>query len=367
LIGQQTRIPWSRPDIGQEEANMIGEVLRSGWLSMGPLVGDFEKEFSRYVGAKHTVMVNNGTSALIAAYMSEGIKPGDLVLVPTYTFIATVNALLLLGAHPILMDVDKNTFNVSPEILRNSIKSHPEAKCAVIVDVAGMPCDLDEIAEICGKYSVRLIEDAAEAAGAIYKGKKVGFGTHLATFSFHAAKLFTSIEGGAITTNDYNLAETLRLIRNHGEDPKNKYWHVAVGLNLRPLEFQAALALIQLKKLDGYVDRRNKIAKQYSEELRDFLTQQFQPDYVSRHPYMIYLATAKDIRSRERILKALLERGVDYRIPWPPVHMQKLGYDFGVQCKVAEDIFSRAVSLPIFNAMTQAESDYVVDSVKRSA
>jgi perosamine synthetase len=361
----RNKVPWSQPDIGPAEARAIRKVIDSGWLSMGPTVKEFESRLTTYLGARNVVMVNNGTSALLAIYLASGVAPGDEVLVPSYTFIATVNTLLAIGAVPILVDADPNTFNVSPALLGKVAKAHPRAKHAVIVDVAGMPCDLDEIDEICGANGLMLIEDAAEAIGAEYKNKRIGDGAHPTIFSFHAAKLMTSIEGGAVVSNDDGVAEKVRLIRSHGEDPRRKYWHTAVGLNLRPLEFQGALALIQLGKLERYIKNRNSIAEYYSEELRGLLTPQRVPSFVTRHPYMLYMGLLRDKRTRDQLCNHLKESGIDYRIPWPPAHRQEFGHGLGQSgYPSADGIFGRVISLPIFNAMTRAEARKVVQASK---
>lgn len=361
---QDVKIPWSRPDIGREEEEMIQKVLQSGWISMGPMVREFERKLSEYVGAKYVVMVNNGTSALIAAYLASGIRPGDKVLVPSYTFIATVNALLVIGARPILVDADRETFNVTPELVESSLKVNSDARYVVIVDVAGMPCDLDGVSEVCSRHGALLIEDAAEAIGAEYRSNRVGAGKHTAIFSFHAAKLLSSIEGGAVISNDLELAEKVRLIRNQGEDPKRKYWHLTVGLNLRPLEFQAALALAQLPKIDRYIRNRNTIAKFYNESLDGLLEPQLVPEYVTLHPYMLYMGLTNGELAQDKLTKFLAERGVDYRLPWPPVHIQQIGYDFHCICPVADKLFKRMISLPMYNTMNADEAQHVVDVIK---
>ncbi|MHB1907365.1 MAG: DegT/DnrJ/EryC1/StrS family aminotransferase [Nitrososphaerales archaeon] len=363
-----TQIPWSQPDIGEDEFKLVRKVLESSWFSTGPMVKEFENKLANYCGAKHVVMVNNGTSALIATYLAAGIKSGDKVLVPSYTFIATVNALLLLGAKPILLDADPGTLNVTPETIDQALKRDKDVRFAVFVDVAGMPCDIDGITEVCEKHSVSLIEDAAEAIGAEYKGKKIGgIGKHPSVFSFHAAKLLTAIEGGAIATNDSEFAEKIRLIRSHGEDPKRKYVHIMIGLNLRPLELQGAFALAQLPKVDKYIDNRNLIARLYIESLKEKLDEQHIPDYVTRHPYMLYLSLTKDKQSKDKLVNSLTAEGIDYRMPWPPVNMQQIGYDFtNMPCPNAENLFSRAISFPMFNSIKIEQAQRVIEVVKNS-
>lgn len=360
-------VPWSRPSVGKEEAKMVNDVLGSGWFSMGRLVREFENKFSMYIGAKHSVMVNNGTSALIAAYLAAGIKPRDKVLVPSYTFIATVSSLVLLGAQPILIDSNESTFNVDPQTIESALARKEDCKYVVVVDVAGMPCDLDAIEEVCNRHGAILIEDAAEGVGAEYDDRMVGSGNHPAIFSFHAAKLLTAIEGGMVVTSDDDFAEQVRLIRNHGEDPTRKYWHLRLGLNLRPLEIQAAFALPQLEKVDRFVKNRGRIARLYDESLSNVLTPQAVPRYVSVHPYMLYMGLSASKPKRDSLVKRLERSGVDYRIPWPPAHEQFVRTRLAPRCKGAERIFSKVISLPMYNDMSEEDAQVVIEAVESHA
>jgi len=361
---QQVKIPWSAPDIGEDEKNAVLETIESGWVGMGPRTKEFEDAICSLIGARHCIVVNNGTSALIAALLANNIGSGDEVLVPDYTFIATVNSVMAIGAKPILIDCDPRTFNVSPEQITKTLNEHPRAKCLIFVDVAGMPADINAISEIAAKNNLVLIEDAAEAFGAIYKNKMVGSFDHTTIFSFHIAKQITTIEGGAILTGDSAVADRCRLIRSHGEE--KKYVHVDIGLNLRPTDIQSAIGIVQLKKVHKYLSIRENIAKIYMSELNEFVEFQYVPDYVTRHPWMLFMCLAKNKSERDSLNKFLNEHGIETRIPWPPVHLQpyykrKLG---NLSYPNAESVYERVLSLPIGNAMTESEAFRVADVVR---
>lgn len=360
-----SKIPWSVPDITADEDSSVSQVMSSRWLGMGPKTKEFETAISNYTSAKNTIVVNNGTSALMTALLAHGISPGDKVLVPTYTFIATVNSVIALGAQPILVDCDPRTFNVSPEEIERALTEYKDARAIIFVDVAGMPADIDQISEIASEKNLILIEDAAESFGAKYKGKIIGSFEHTAIFSFHIAKQMTMVEGGAVVTGSQEIADKSRLIRSHGEG-KEKYVHVDLGLNFRPTDLQAAIGLAQLRKVEKYIELRQRIAELYMKELADFMDFQYVSEYVSRHPYMLFMCLAKNLQERNELNKFLNDRGVDTRIPWPPAHIQpyhkkKLS---SVSLPHAEKVYERVISLPIGNAITDTQALQVIEVVK---
>jgi len=362
-------IPWGMPAISSEEFEEIKELWESNWLSMGPKTREFENNLCKYVGVRNAIMVNNGTSALLGAFLSTGIMPGDYVIAPTYTFIATINVALSLGARVVLVDADPKTFNITPSMVEDVIKKLKiKPKVVVAVDVAGLPIDVDGFQELAARYGFSLIEDAAEALGGEYKDKKIGGFGHLTTLSFHAAKQLTTIEGGAILTNDDELAERLRIIRSHGEDPKRKYWHKVVGLNLRPTDFQASIGLVQLRKFEDFLTNREKIAAIYKSELKDLVDFQAVPEYVTRHPYMIFFTIFQDSSSREKIIKEFAKKSIGYRIPWPPAHIQPCSKDRCIYDRLlnAEKLFRKALSLPMFNTMKVDDAFMVTDTIKKA-
>jgi perosamine synthetase len=355
-------VPWSEPDIGEEERRAVLAVLESGWLGMGPKTKEFERGICEYTGAREAVVVNNGTSALVAALLANGIGPGDEVLVPTYTFAATVNSVLAVGAKPVLLDCDPQTFNVTPEIVESELRDHPLAKALLFVDVAGQPCDLDALTELAHRRSLVLIEDAAEAFGAGYRGRRVGAFDHTTIFSFHIAKQMTSVEGGAVVTHDHDVAARARLIRSHGEGTE-KYVHVAFGLNFRPTDLLSAIGTIQLKKVDKYLALRNDLARRYRDFLAPYLQFQEVPAYVTQPTWMIFMALATNREERDAYIRWLSAHGIDTRIPWPPVHAQPYYVQrFGASIfPSADDAYARVLSLPMGNGLAMEQVQSVVE------
>ena len=361
----QRKVFWSVPDIGEDERQAVLDTLATGWLGMGPKTKEFEAALSKYTGAKHSIVVNNGTSALTTALLALGIAPGDEVLIPTYTFVATASSAIALGAKPVLVDCDPETFNVGPKEIEAALAGHPKAKALLFVDVAGLPCDIDAIRAVAAKHHLLLLEDAAEAFAGAYRTTRLGNFDHLTIFSFHIAKQVTTVEGGAIQTNRDDIVDRLRLVRSHGEG-KEKYVHVELGLNFRPTDIQSAIGLAQLKKADHYIELRDRIAKRYMHALGDHLTFQRVPPYATRPTWMILMVLAASKAERDALNAHLNQHGVDTRIPWPPIHRQPyFRARFGaVDCPVADRTFDRALSLPIGNAMTEEDVDYVIETVR---
>ncbi len=364
-MAAERKVFWSVPDIGADEKKAVLETLETGWLGMGPKTKQFEKDLSAYTGAKHSIVVNNGTSALLTALMTLGVKPGDEILIPTYTFVATASSAIALGAVPVLVDCDPATFNVGPKEIEAALAKHPHVKGLIFVDVAGLPADIDAIRAVAARHRLWLLEDAAEAFAGVYRKTKIGNFDHLTIFSFHIAKQVTTVEGGAIQTNRDDVVERLRLVRSHGEG-KEKYVHVELGLNFRPTDLQSAIGIAQLAKADHYIALRDRIARRYMDRLSSHLTFQAVPDYATRPTWMILMVLAKDRTERDRLNTHLNSHGVDTRIPWPPIHRQPYftARFPPVACPVADATFDRALSLPIGNALTMDDADYVIDTVR---
>ncbi len=356
-------VPWSQPDLGEEERRAVAAVLESGWLGMGPRTKEFERGLCEFTGAHESVVVNNGTAALITALLAHGIRPGDEVLAPTYTFAATVNSILAVGARPVLLDCDPGTLNVTPEIVETELREHPRAKALLFVDVAGQPCDLAALAELARKRSLLLIEDAAEAFGAGYRGRRVGGFDHTTVFSFHIAKQMTTVEGGAVLTPDHEVAARARLVRSHGEGSE-KYVHVAYGLNFRPTDLLSAIGSVQLRKVERYLRTRGELARRYREHLAPYLGFQEIPEYVTQPTWMIFMALCRDREERDAYVRWLAAHGIDTRIPWPPVHAQPYYVkEFGASIFPSADrTYARVVSLPMGNGLTSDQVQTVIDS-----
>lgn len=352
----------SKPDITEEEVAAATEVLRSGWPTLGKVTDQFEAALSDYFSS-NVVAVNSGSSALLCALMAHGIKPGDKVIVPDFTFVATASIPRILGAELIVADIDRETFNVNPETVEQLVRKHKDVKAVIIVDVAGLPADLDTFAELSRQSGFVLIEDAAEALGAEYKHKKLGSFNHTTILSFQIAKQLTTIEGGCITTTNKEIAKKCRQIRNYGRNENQRYVHQLIGLNLRITDLQSAIGLVQYKKLQGYLRERNEVARTYRENIKD-LTYQAIPSYVSKHSYMMFFAIAKNKACRDKYLTQIKSRGVDAREPWTPIHMQPCFPELNRLIYAnTKYIFDRALTLPIYNKMTSSDVASAVDAV----
>lgn len=355
------KIPMSKPAIGTNEKNAVLKILNGGWFSQGKITEKFESKLSKYLSS-NAVVINNGTSALICALMAHNIKFGDKIAVPAFTFIATASAAKILGIDIVPIDIDPNTLNMDIDELEKYVKKN-EIKAVIVVDVAGLPINIDNFIELAKRYKFILIEDAAEALGAEYKRMKIGSFKHTTTFSFHIAKAITTIEGGCVTTHDKKILERIKQIRNHGNSGKEKYVHELVGSNFRITDLQSAIGVEQLKKIDKFIHRRNDIAKKYRQNLTNLEFQHI-PSYVSKHSYMLFFGIAKNKTQRDEILKRSYKNGIDCRKSWLPINSQPCYPELkNINCKNASKIFKTAFTIPIYNSMTDDEVDYVIDAL----
>lgn len=358
------KIPWALPYIGSEEENEVADTVRSTWLTMGPKVQRLEREVASYVGAKHAVAVCNGTAALDVALKTLGIRPGDEVIVPALTYIATANAVLYQHATPVLADVEPDTFNLNPRDVASKIT--PKTRAILAVDYGGQSADYDALAKIARGAGVHLVEDGAQSIGAAYKGRALGSFGVVNTISFHAAKVITSVEGGMVLTEDDELAARARIIRNQGEDPVKKYYHVLLGHNYRMTDLHAAIGLVQFGKLARVLQRRAEIAAYYTQQLAHFEDRIVLPRVrpTNKHAWFFY---AIRVKNRDEIVRYLKSKGIDTRIAWPlaihrqPVYQEMLACS---QCPVADEIAGTVLNLPMYYDMTEEELRYVVIHVK---
>jgi len=303
---RQSFLPFCLPLIGDEEIREVAEVLRTGWVTSGPRVKQFEQEFASYVGAKHAIAVNSCTAALHLSLAALGVGPGDEVIVPTLTFCATANVVVHLGATPVIVDVDPD-FQISVEAVRRAIT--PRTKAILPVHYAGQPCSLTDILRLADDRGVAVVEDAAHAVGAEYDGRKIGTHGRAVCFSFYATKNMTTGEGGMVTTNDGALAERIRLLSLHGmsRDAWKRYsevgsWYYEVseaGYKYNMTDIQAALGLHQLRRLDAFIRRRQQIARMYDEAFSDLPEVVIPPRLPGRtHTYHLY-----PVRLRRELLQ----------------------------------------------------------------
>ena len=362
-------IPISKPVFGEEEINAVKEVLVSGFVVQGKRVEEFEKDFSDYINVNHAIAVANGTIALDAALKALGIEEGDEVIVPSFTFISTANAILFQGAKPIFTDVDEKTFNINPNDVLEKITSR--TKAIIGVHLFGHPCDVNAIQEICEDHNLFLIEDCAQAHGAEYEDRKVGSFGLVSVFSFYATKNMTTGEGGMITTDSSDIAEACRLLRNHGES--QKYYHTTLGYNYRMTDIQAAIGLAQLKKLNGFNEERISHADYFNRQINvEGLKLPHRKNGI-KHVYHQYAITIEEEdgfpMSRDEFMKYLKNKGIGCAIHYPlPIHKQplyqRLGYtDETVQCPVATAVSKKILSLPVHPALSEKDLVFIAETI----
>ena len=373
-------LPYGRQWIDEEDIAAVVEVLRSDWLTTGPKVDEFEQSFAETVGAKEAVAVSNGTAALHASVYALGIGPGDEVIVPPMTFAASANCILYEGGTPVFADVDAETLLIDPNQVESKITGR--TKAIIAVDYAGQACDYDALTDITHAHNIHLVDDACHALGGYYKNKPVGSLADLNTFSLHPVKHITSGEGGVITTDNSLFAEKMRRFRSHGiaSDHRQRelsgswfYEMVDLGYNYRLTDFQCALAMNQLKKLSGWVKRRQEIAKRYDVAFSDM--SEITPLSVQKdvshayHLYVIRLNPEKIHTNRATIFKALRAEGIGVNVHYIPVHLhpfyqQKLGTKRGM-CPVAEKAYEDIISIPIFPKMNDDDVNDVITAVQK--
>jgi perosamine synthetase len=361
-------IPINAPQIGEEEIEAVVKVLKSGILThglgAGPMVKRFEGEFARFMGAKHAVAVNSGTAALHMAIAAADIKRGDEVILPSFTFVATAESVAMAGAKPVFVDIDPETYTVSPEEVEKAVSE--KTKAIIAVDLYGAPADMKPLREIADKNGLKLIEDAAQAHGAVYEDKPVGAYADMACWSFYASKNMTTGEGGMITTNSDELAERLRLIRCHGE--RQKYMSTTIGHNYRMPEVEAAIGLVQLKKLPGFLARRRENAERLTAKLCGTEKLQLPKERPNcRNSWYLYTVRLKNAsrQKRDALVEQLKGKGVGAEVyyPWPihlmPPYRRCKRFTLTETEKASEQVFS----LPIHPGVKAEQIDFIAETV----
>lgn len=367
----------ARPSLGTEEEAAVLEVLRSGWISQGPKVAEFERAFAAYVGAPHAIAVSSCTTALQLAMLAASVGEGDEVICPSLSFIATANAVRYVEAKPVFADIDPNTYNLDPQKVEDAIT--PRTRAILAVHQVGMPAAMNELGEIAKRHGIALLEDAACAIGSTYMGERVGHPhSLLACFSFHPRKVLTTGEGGMITTADGELAARLRRLRQHAMSVSDLARHSStkivaecyneVGFNFRMTDLQAAVGLVQLSRLPGFIDRRRKRANAYTKALRDipFFIPPSEPKSCESNfqSYMVRMLDSSSV-SRDELMQKLLDRGISTRRGVMAIHREAPYQNPIWDEKLANTNIATdsTIILPIYDQMSDEDQEFVVDSI----
>jgi perosamine synthetase len=363
------RISVASPEIGREEEELLLRVLEEGWISgVSPYVREFEDIFSSWLGVKHSIATSSGTAALHLALLALGIGPRDEVIVPDLTFASPANMVLAVGAKPVFVDVTRDYWCIDPEKVRRSITS--KTKAIIVVHLYGHPAKMDELMEIAEKHGLYIIEDCAEAHGAEFQGRKVCTFGHIGVFSFYANKVVTTGEGGMVVTNDDEIADRVRLIRDHGMRPR--YWHIVLGFNYRMTGLQAALGIAQMKKIDRLIRRKREIAKIYVEELQTIPGIELHPEMPwAKGVYWLYSILIDPHRfgaNRDHVMEYLARYGIETRRFFYPLHtmpLYKQYIDKNTGYWVSEYLSEYGLNLPSGPRISDEEVIYVAETIKR--
>jgi perosamine synthetase len=358
-------IPISEPSLGEREVELVTDAVRSGWVSsIGEYVTAFEKELASRCGVAHAIATSSGTTALHLALAVAGIGPGDEVIVPSLTFVATAAATRYVGALPVLADSDPAHWCVDPADVASRIT--PRTRAIIAVDLYGHPADMDALAEIAAEHDLVLVEDAAEALGAVYRGRPAGGLGLLGVLSFYGNKLITTGEGGAVLTDDPALADRARFLRDHAMDPNRRYWHGEIGFNYRITNIQAALGVAQLERLDEFLERKRAIAAAYRAALEDVpgLRVQEESAWASSSWWMttVQIDGAAGV-GRDELADRLRADGVDTRPVFVPLHILPPYRQEG-PLPIAETVGSEGLSLPSSTSLSDSELKFVIASIR---
>lgn len=359
----------NQPQIGKEEIEAVIKVLKSGVLThglgAGPMVTEFERSYREFVKANYAVALNSGTAALHSALVAAGVKPGDEVIMPSFTFVATAEVAVFRGARPVFVDIDPDTYTVSAKSVERAVT--PKTRAVMPVDLYGMPVDMKPIREVADKHGLKIVEDAAQAHGATYLGKPVGVFADAACWSFYGSKNMTTGEGGMITTNNAVIAETIRYVRSHGE--KKKYMSLMLGHNYHMPEMEAAIGCVQLKKLPKFVARRRENVRRLSRMLEKTKLKLPVEPKGFKSSWYLYTVRLKGGKSanRDKLVEKLRQEEIEAFVCYMnPVHLMPYYRRFGKhKLHVTEAVSQQVFSLPVHPGVTSTQIDFIGETVQR--
>lgn len=374
LFSELRTIPLSSPDITHKEVEIINQVLSTPFLSIGPKIKEFENKISTYIGTKYGIGVNSGTSGLHLCVRSLGIKDGDEVITTPFSFIASSNCILFERAKPVFVDIEEDSLCLDVEKIEERIT--PKTKAILPVHIFGHPCKMDKISQIATKYNLSVIEDACEALGSEYMGRRVGSFGNVAVFAFYPNKQITTAEGGMIVTNDENIAKLCMSLRNQGrgDDPNSEVLYTRMGYNYRMNELSAALGVAQMERIDEILRKRESVANFYNERLRN--VKGIRIPYVAPNitmswfVYVILLESDQfSQKERDRMIQELNKRGIVARNYFPPIHLQShyvemFGYKQGA-FPITEKICNLTLSLPFYNNLSERDIDFICENIEK--
>lgn len=363
-------IPVCEPVVTEKEEEYVVDCIRTNWISSkGKYVDEFASKFAKFCGVKYGVLTTNGTTALHLALTALGVSKGDEVIIPTFTMIATAFAVIYTGATPVLVDSEPETWNID----KNKIEEKITKKTKVImpVHIYGHPCDMSPIMRLAKKYKLWVVEDAAEAHGAEYKGKRAGGIGHIGCFSFYANKIITMGEGGATVTNDEKIAQKLEILHDLAHSPKKRFSHIAIGFNYRLTNLQAAVGMAQLEQIDKFIRARRRNAQLYNRYLRDIkgLRLPTEKEWAKNVYWMYGVVVEKKFGiGRDELMTALAKKKIGTRAFFTPMHQQpilkKMGLFKGEKYPVAESLGKRGLYLPSSSGLAQGEMEFVCQTIE---
>ncbi len=357
------QIPVYQPTLNGNERKYVNDCLDSTWISSkGKYLPLFEEKFANYIGAKYATGVCNGTIALHLALITLGIGEGDEVIVPTLTYIASVNAITYVGAKPVFCDSLRDTWQMNPTDVKHRITG--KTKAIMAVHLYGHPCEMDELVQICKENNIFLIEDCAEAIGSEYKGQKVGTFGDISCFSFFGNKTITTGEGGMIVTNDETLIQRAKHFKGQGLANFREYWHDVIGYNFRMTNIQAAIGLAQLERIDSFINRKIEIAQKYKEAFLNSNVEFHDSKEDVLHCYWMCCILVKNASDREKLRECLAEKGIETRPLFYPIHTMPMYAAKFQKHPIAEDLGWRGVNLPSYPLLTDEQVEFVINAVK---